>query len=148
VLAHRLPLDLTQINDARLGRLLDALDGVSATIWPQLVAHALALGSADLGSADLGSADLGSADLAAVYYDITCFYFEGEYEEAPEITCGSSRDGKADTKQVEAGRGGAHRDRHGRGATGLSRAGGQHGGRAHAGGQPAPLATGGDPSRS
>jgi len=88
VLAHRLQLDLTQINDARLGRLLDTLDGVSATIWPQLVAHALALGG---------------ADLAAVYYDITSFYFEGEYEDVPEITYGYSRDGKPDTKQLEVG---------------------------------------------
>jgi len=44
VLAHRLGLDPAQANDARLGRLLDALDGVSATIWPQLVAQALGLG--------------------------------------------------------------------------------------------------------
>jgi hypothetical protein len=56
VLAHRLGLDSVQVNDARLGRLLDALDGVTATIWPQVVAHALTLGG---------------TDLAAVYYDIT-----------------------------------------------------------------------------
>ena len=43
VLAHRRGLDPEQVNDARLGRLLDALDGVTATIWPQVVAHALAL---------------------------------------------------------------------------------------------------------
>jgi transposase len=88
VLAHRLRLDLTQINDARLGRLLDALDGVTATIWPQLVAHALALGG---------------TDLAAVYYDLTSFYFEGDYADVPEITYGYSRDGKPDTQQLEVG---------------------------------------------
>jgi Domain of unknown function (DUF4277) len=38
VLAHRLCLEAAQVNDARLGRLLDALDGVSATIWPHLAA--------------------------------------------------------------------------------------------------------------
>jgi Domain of unknown function (DUF4277) len=55
-LAYRMGWDPAQVNDARLGRLLDALDGVSATIWPQLVAPALALGG---------------TDLAAVYYDLT-----------------------------------------------------------------------------
>ncbi len=88
VLAHRLGLDPAQVNDARLGRLLDALDGVSATIWPQLVAQALTLGG---------------TDLAAVYYDITSFYFEGEYEDVPEITYGYSRDHRPDTQQAEVG---------------------------------------------
>jgi Domain of unknown function (DUF4277) len=73
VLAHRLRLDLTQINDARLGRLLDALDGVTVTIWPRLVAHALVLGG---------------TDLAAVYYDSTSCYLEGDYEDVPAITSG------------------------------------------------------------
>jgi transposase len=88
VLAHRLGLDPAQVNDARLGRLLDALDGVSATIWPQLVAQALTLGG---------------ADLAAVYYDLTSFYFEGDYANVPEITYGYSRDHRPDTQQVEVG---------------------------------------------
>lgn len=88
VLAHRLGFDPTQVNDARLGRLLDALDGVTATIWPQVVAHALALG--------------GTA-VQAVYYDSTSFYFEGAYDEVPEITYGYSRDGKPDTQQLEVG---------------------------------------------
>jgi transposase len=88
VLTHRLGLDPAQVNDARLGRLLDALDGVSATIWPQLVASALTLGG---------------SDLAAVYYDITSFYFEGEYADVPEITYGYSRDHRSDTQQVEVG---------------------------------------------
>jgi transposase len=88
VLAHRLGLDPAQVNDARLGRLLDALDGVTATIWPQVVAHALALGGSELDT---------------VYYDITSFYFEGAYDEAPEITYGYSRDGKPDTQQLEVG---------------------------------------------
>src|SRR5258708_3968713 len=88
VLAHRLGLDPVQVNDARLGRLLDALDGVTATIWPQLVAHALAVGG---------------ADLAALYYDITSFYFEGDYVDVPEITYGYSRDRRPDTQQVEVG---------------------------------------------
>src|SRR5262249_37457620 len=61
---------------------------VSATIWPQLVAHALTLGG---------------ADLAAVYYDLTSFYFEGEYAAVPEITYGYSRDHRPDTQQVEVG---------------------------------------------
>ncbi len=88
VLAHRLGLEPAQVNDARLGRLLDALDGVTATIWPRLVAHALAVGG---------------ADLAALYYDITSFYFEGAYEDVPQITYGYSRDGRPDTQQVAVG---------------------------------------------
>jgi transposase len=88
VLAHRLGLEPAQVNDARLGRLLDALDGVTATIWPRLVAHALALGG---------------TDLAALYYDITSFYFAGVYEDVPQITYGYSRDGRPDTQQVEVG---------------------------------------------
>jgi transposase len=88
VLAHRLGLDPAQVNDARLGRLLDALDGVTATIWPQVVAHALALGG---------------TELDAVYYDITSFYFEGAYDDVPAITYGYSRDGKPDTQQLEVG---------------------------------------------
>jgi transposase len=88
VLAQRLGLDPAQVNDARLGRLLDALDGVTATIWPQVVAHALALGG---------------AELDAVYYDSTSFSFEGAYDDVPEITYGYSRDGRPDTKQLEVG---------------------------------------------
>jgi Transposase DDE domain len=88
VLAHRLRLDPDQANDARLGRLLDALDGVTDTLWPQLVAHALGLGG---------------ADLAAGYYDITSFYFAGDYADVPEITYGYSRDGRPDTQQLELG---------------------------------------------
>ncbi len=88
VLARRLGLDPAQVNDARLGRLLDALDGVTATLWPQLVAHALVLSG---------------TELAAVYYDITSFYFEGAYEDVPEITYGYSRDGRPDTQQLEVG---------------------------------------------
>jgi len=90
VLAHRLDLEPAQVNDARLGRLLDALDGVTATIWPRLVAHALALGG---------------TDLAALYDDITAFYFAGVYEDVPQITYGSSRDGRPATQpEVEVGR--------------------------------------------
>jgi transposase len=88
VLAHRLGLDPAQVNDARLGRLLDALDGVSATVWPQLVAQALSVGG---------------SDLAVVYYDLTSFYFEGEYADVPEITYGYSRDHRPDTQQVTVG---------------------------------------------
>ena len=88
VLAHRLGLEPAQVNDARLGRLLDALDGVTDTIWPRLVAHALAVGG---------------TDLAALYYDITSFYFEGDYEDVPQITYGYSRDGRPDTQQMEVG---------------------------------------------
>jgi len=88
VLAHRLGVDPAQVNDARLGRLLDALDGVNATIWPQLVAQALGVGG---------------SDLAAVYYDITSFYFAGAYADVPEITYGYSRDRRPDTQQVEVG---------------------------------------------
>src|SRR5215472_14726550 len=88
VLAHRLGLDPAQVNDARLGRLLDTLDGVTATIWPQVVAHALALGGTELDAVD---------------YAITSFYFEGAYDDVPAITYGSSRDGKPDTQQVEVG---------------------------------------------
>lgn len=87
-LAYRMGLDPAQVNDARLGRLLDALDGVSATIWPQLVAHALVLGG---------------TDLAAVYYDSTSFYFEGDYEDVAQITYGYSRDHRPDTQQMEVG---------------------------------------------
>lgn len=88
VLAHRLRLDPDQVNDARLGRLLDALDGVTATIWPQVVARALALGG---------------TDLAVLYYDLTSFYFAGAYEDVPEITYGYSRDGRPDARQLEVG---------------------------------------------
>jgi Domain of unknown function (DUF4277) len=89
VLAHRLGLDPAQVNDARLGRVLDALDGVTATIWPQVVAHALALGGSELDT---------------VSDDSTSFSFAGAYDEAPEITYGSRRDGKPDTQQLEVGR--------------------------------------------
>src|SRR5258707_2584275 len=89
VLAHRLDLEPAQVNDARLGRLLDALDGVTATIWPRLVAPALALGG---------------TDLAALYDDITAVYFAGVYEDVPQITYGSSRDGRPATQPVEGGR--------------------------------------------
>jgi transposase len=103
VLAQRLCLDAAPVNDARLGRLLAALDGVSATIWPQLVARAL---------------PLGGTPIAALYYDSTSFSFEGADEEgageegageegageeAPQITYGSSRDRRPDTQQLEVG---------------------------------------------
>jgi uncharacterized protein DUF4277 len=88
VLAHRVGLDPAQVHEARLGRLLDALEGVTATIWPQLVAHALVLSG---------------TELAAVYYDSTSFYVEGAYEDVPEIPYGSSRDGRPDPQQLEVG---------------------------------------------
>jgi Domain of unknown function (DUF4277) len=88
VLAHRLCLDAAPVNDARLGRLLDALEGVSATIGPHLVARAL---------------PLGGTQLAALYYAITSFSFEGAYAEAPQITYGYSRDRRPDTQQLEVG---------------------------------------------
>ncbi len=92
VLAHRLGLDPAQVNDARLGRLLDALDGVTATIWPQLVAHAHAHALA-----------VGGADLAALYYDSTSFSFAGDDVDVPAIPSGYSRDRRPDTQQVEVG---------------------------------------------
>jgi transposase len=88
MLARRLGLDPAQVNDARLGRLLDVLDGVTATIWPQVVAHAVALGG---------------TTLDPIYYDITSFYFAGAYDAVPEITYGYSRDGKPATQQLEVG---------------------------------------------
>src|SRR5262249_10187701 len=70
VLAHRLGLDPAQVNDARLGRLLGTLDGVGATIWPQVVDRALAVGG---------------TGLDAFYYNTPSFYFEGPYDAVPEI---------------------------------------------------------------
>jgi len=43
------------------------------------------------------------SDLAAVYYDITSFYFEGADADVPEITYGYSRDRRPDTQQMEVG---------------------------------------------
>lgn len=66
----------SKLNDDRLGRALDAIYPHLEVIWAEIVGRALVRYK---------------IDLSLVFYDLTTFYFEGEYEESQAIVLGYSR---------------------------------------------------------
>jgi transposase len=66
----------SKLNDDRLARALDAIYPHLEKIWTEIVSRALVRYQ---------------IDLSLVFYDLTAFYFEGEYKGSPHITFGFSR---------------------------------------------------------
>lgn len=77
-----------KLNDDRLGRALDAIYPYLGEIWDRIVAEAIVTYNLDFYS---------------IIYDVTSFYFEGEYEGSELIQYGYSRDWKPDKVQANLG---------------------------------------------
>lgn len=84
VLPEYLGVDAGKLHDDRLGRFLDDLEPHLDAIWQALCLRALTRYQ---------------VDLSVILYDLTSFYFEGDYADNPAITYGYSRDHRPDTKQ-------------------------------------------------
>ncbi len=80
---HIRPEDL---NDDRVGRALDAIHPYINDIEEAIVLHCLSR--------------FGKIDTSRILWDLTSFYFEGDYDESELIKYGYSRDQKPDKKQV------------------------------------------------
>jgi len=61
----------SKLNDDRLGRALDAIYPHLEEIWAEIVSQALVRYR---------------IDLSLVFYDLTAFYFEGEYKDSSCVT--------------------------------------------------------------
>lgn len=88
VLPEVLALAVLQLYDQRLGRALDALYPVVGELWSTLAARAVVAEG---------------VDLSVIHWDITSFYFEGEYTDSDLVSFGYSRDKRPDAKQVNLG---------------------------------------------
>jgi len=66
----------SKLNDDRLGRTLDAIYPYLEDIWVEIVSQALVRYE---------------IDLSLVFYDLTSFYFEGEYKKSKTIVLGYNR---------------------------------------------------------
>jgi len=89
-------LPVAQLYDNRLGRAMDALYPVIGEVWCRLAARAVRQEG---------------VDLSAVHWDITSFYFEGEYTESDLARYGHSRDHRSEAKQANLGLSVTSRDR-------------------------------------
>lgn len=89
-------LPVAQLYDNRLGRAMDALYPVIGEAWSHLAARAVRQEG---------------VDLSAVHWDITSFYFEGEYTDSDLARYGHSRDHRSEAKQANLGLSVTSRDR-------------------------------------
>lgn len=87
---------VAQLYDNRLGRAMDALYPVIGEAWSRLAARAVRQEG---------------VDLSAVHWDITSFYFEGEYTDSDLARYGHSRDHRSEAKQANLGLSVTSRDR-------------------------------------
>lgn len=83
---HLLSTSADKFNDDRLGRALEEMYPHLRSMWTQIITVAV---------------EKFNIDLSFLAYDLTSFYFEGEYENSEAITYGYSRDKKPDKKQLE-----------------------------------------------
>ncbi len=88
VLTRFLSLSVAQLYENRLGRAMDALYPIIGEAWCRLAARAVRQEG---------------VDLSAVHWDITSFYFEGEYTDSDLARYGHSRDHRSDAKQANLG---------------------------------------------
>lgn len=88
VIPRFLSLSVAQLYDNRLGRAMDALYPIIGEAWCRLAARTVRQEG---------------VDLSAVHWDITSFYFEGEYTESDLARYGHSRDHRSDAKQANLG---------------------------------------------
>jgi transposase len=83
---HLLSTSADKFNDDRLGRALEQMSPHLQSMWTQIITVAV---------------EKFNIDLSFLAYDLTSFYFEGEYENSEAITYGYSRDKRPDKKQLE-----------------------------------------------
>jgi len=95
VLPEVLDAPVGKLYDNRLGRALDALHPFLGEIWASIAARAVTVYQ---------------VDLSIVHWDITSFFFEGEYTTSELLRRGYSRDKRPDAKQVNLGMDVSHAD--------------------------------------
>jgi transposase len=95
VLPEVLDMTVGKLYDNRLGRALDALYPLLGEIWTSIAARAVTVYR---------------VDLSIVHWDITSFFFEGEYTASKLLRRGYSRDKRSDAKQVNLGLDVSHED--------------------------------------
>ena len=66
----------SKLNDGRSGRALDAIYPHLEVIWAEIAGRALICYQ---------------IDFSLLFYDLTTFYFEGEYKKSPAIVLGYNR---------------------------------------------------------
>ena len=76
VMEELVGIPTSKLNDDRLGRALDAIYPHLEEIWAEIVSQALVRYR---------------IDLSLVFYDLTAFYFEGEYQSSSCVTFGFTR---------------------------------------------------------
>jgi transposase len=85
VLPELLDVDVAQLYDNRLGRALDGLFPLLGEVWARLAARAVRHEG---------------VDLSVLHWDITSFYFQGEYAASDLVGYGYNRDQKPETQQA------------------------------------------------
>ena len=95
VLPEMLDMSVDKLYDNRLGRALDALHPFLGEIWASVAARAVTVYQ---------------VDLSIVHWDITSFFFEGEYTASELLRRGYSRDKRPDAKQANLGLDVSHED--------------------------------------
>ena len=95
VLPEVLDMPVGKLYDNRLGRALDVLHPFLGEIWVGAAARAVTVYQ---------------VDLSIVHWDITSFFFEGEYTASELLRRGYSRDQRPDAKQVNLGMDVSHED--------------------------------------
>ena len=95
VLPEMLDMSVDKLYDNRLGRALDALHPFLGEIWASVAARAVIVYQ---------------VDLSIVHWDITSFFFEGEYTASELLRRGYSRDKRPDAKQANLGLDVSHED--------------------------------------
>lgn len=88
VLPEVLATPVGKLYDNRLGRALDALHPFLGEIWASVAT---------------GAVMVYQVDLSIVHWDITSFFFEGEYTDSELLRRGYSRDKRPDAKQANLG---------------------------------------------
>lgn len=88
ILPQFLGIPVERLYDNRLGRAFDRIHPVLSQVWQELAAKAVL---------EYG------LDLSRLHFDITSFYFEGEYEDSELVCYGYSRDNRPECKQVNLG---------------------------------------------
>jgi transposase len=88
ILPEFLDTPVSKLYDNRLGRALDALHPLLGEIWASVAARAITTYQ---------------VDLSIVHWDITSFFFEGEYTNSELLHRGYSRDKRPDAKQANLG---------------------------------------------
>jgi len=96
VVPHVLGVSAKQLNDTHLARQFDSIHPVKHDLWQAVVTEAVTTYQ---------------VDLSAIHWDVTSFYFEGEYEQSEIVRYGYSRDKRPDAKQVILGLDVTSRDR-------------------------------------